>query len=164
MQRHGASHYIEWNFTFKGEKPKMFEKNCKYGENTFMLQTTLLNSTLSKCKVQIRLKSSLITYTLNAPLYKCNSTDIIWWKINSSTDSIFIFTVWTYSVGSAFFISLSGLWGYLLLPLLNGAYQNHVMNVLVGLSCGSLITSSLCQLIPEVRRWRYSNYRVNSKN
>ncbi|XKL65107.1 hypothetical protein PGB90_005193 [Kerria lacca] len=54
-----------------------------------------------------------------------------------------------YSVGSAFFISLAGIWGYVLLPLLTGSYHDHVMNVLVGLSFGSLITSAICQLIPE---------------
>lgn len=58
--------------------------------------------------------------------------------------------VWMYSVGSAFFISLAGIWGYVLLPLLTGSYHDHVMNVLVGLSFGSLITSAICQLIPEV--------------
>ncbi|XP_065213315.1 metal cation symporter ZIP8-like isoform X2 [Planococcus citri] len=57
--------------------------------------------------------------------------------------------VWIYSLGSAFFISLAGIWGYILLPLITGEYREHVMNVLVGLSFGSLITSSLCQLIPE---------------
>lgn len=57
--------------------------------------------------------------------------------------------VWGWGVLSVAIISLSGIFGGLLWPLLNSRYYSTVMRFLIGLAAGSLTATSIFQLIPE---------------
>lgn len=60
-------------------------------------------------------------------------------------------SVWGWGVLSVGIISLSGIFGGLLWPVLNSRYYSTVMRFLIGLAAGSLTATSIFQLIPEVR-------------
>uniref|UniRef100_A0A146L6U5 Zinc transporter ZIP8 n=1 Tax=Lygus hesperus TaxID=30085 RepID=A0A146L6U5_LYGHE len=57
--------------------------------------------------------------------------------------------VWTMGLLSVGIISLSGVTGAVLWPVLKSAYYPHVLTTLVGLAVGSLSSTALFQLIPE---------------
>ncbi|KAJ1520021.1 hypothetical protein ONE63_004251 [Megalurothrips usitatus] len=57
--------------------------------------------------------------------------------------------VWGWGVLSVAIISLSGIVGGLLWPLLKSQYYSAVMRFLIGLGAGSLTATSILQLIPE---------------
>ncbi|KAK3910606.1 Metal cation symporter ZIP8 [Frankliniella fusca] len=57
--------------------------------------------------------------------------------------------VWGWGLLSVAIISLSGIFGGLLWPLLNSRYYSAVMRFLIGLAAGSLTATSIFQLIPE---------------
>lgn len=57
--------------------------------------------------------------------------------------------VWGWGMLSVGIISLSGIFGGLLWPLLNSRYYSTVMRFLIGLAAGSLTATSIFQLIPE---------------
>lgn len=130
----------------------------------------LMLSNVSKCHIDTKVTSLCVLET-NCSKVDANETSACYSFIKSLSDRADAFQnklklsnlhVWVYSLGSAFFISLAGIWGYLLLPLITGSYRDHVMNVLVGLSFGSLITSSLCQLIPEA--YELASHKSNYLN
>ncbi|XP_034231330.1 metal cation symporter ZIP8-like isoform X2 [Thrips palmi] len=57
--------------------------------------------------------------------------------------------VWGWGMLSVGIISLSGIFGGLLWPVLNSRYYSTVMRFLIGLAAGSLTATSIFQLIPE---------------
>lgn len=59
--------------------------------------------------------------------------------------------VWGWGILSVAIISLSGIFGGLLWPVLNSRYYATVIRFLIGLAAGSLTSTSIFQLIPEVR-------------
>jgi len=58
--------------------------------------------------------------------------------------------VWLYGLLSVGFISLSGLFGVIFVPLMKKQIFSVVMRYLVGLGIGALSATSIFQLIPEV--------------
>lgn len=63
---------------------------------------------------------------------------------------IICFLVWGFGGLSVLIISLSGIFGAVLWPILNSPFYPHLMRVLIGLAVGSLTSTSIFQLIPEV--------------
>ncbi|XP_071442661.1 metal cation symporter ZIP8-like [Hetaerina americana] len=57
--------------------------------------------------------------------------------------------VWGYGILSSGLISLSGIGGLVLYPIMTKGYFVEIMNFLIGLSFGSLSTTSIFQLLPE---------------
>uniref|UniRef100_A0A1B6C7C2 Zinc transporter ZIP8 n=1 Tax=Clastoptera arizonana TaxID=38151 RepID=A0A1B6C7C2_9HEMI len=57
--------------------------------------------------------------------------------------------IWGFGGISVFIISLSGIFGAVLWPVLNSPLYPHLMRVLIGLAVGSLTSTSVFQLIPE---------------
>lgn len=57
--------------------------------------------------------------------------------------------VWSMSCLSVGIISLSGITGAVLWPIINSPLYNHLMTALIGLAVGSLTSTALFQLIPE---------------
>ncbi|XP_066995189.2 metal cation symporter ZIP8 isoform X2 [Anabrus simplex] len=57
--------------------------------------------------------------------------------------------VWGFGVVSVFIISLSGLFGGLLWPMLKTKYATHIMRILIGLAVGTLCSTSAFQLVPQ---------------
>ncbi|XP_014255814.1 zinc transporter ZIP8-like isoform X3 [Cimex lectularius] len=59
------------------------------------------------------------------------------------------FEVWCMGLVSVGIVSLSGLTGAALFPIINSPLYGHVMTALIGLAVGSLTSTALFQLIPE---------------
>lgn len=59
------------------------------------------------------------------------------------------FEVWTFGGIAVGIISLSGVSGALLWPLLHSELYKHIMRLLIGLAVGSLTSTAVFQLIPE---------------
>lgn len=57
--------------------------------------------------------------------------------------------VWGFGMLSVGVISLSGLFGGLLWPLMSSKYYDHAMRMLIGLAVGTLTATSTMQLIPQ---------------
>ncbi|XP_014255815.1 zinc transporter ZIP8-like isoform X4 [Cimex lectularius] len=62
------------------------------------------------------------------------------------------FEVWCMGLVSVGIVSLSGLTGAALFPIINSPLYGHVMTALIGLAVGSLTSTALFQLIPEMAK------------
>ncbi|XP_046405849.1 metal cation symporter ZIP14-like [Ischnura elegans] len=70
-------------------------------------------------------------------------------RTNDSSERPTPIEVWGYGLLSTGLISLSGIGGIILHPIMTKGYFNEVMNFLIGLAFGSLSATSIFQLLPE---------------
>lgn len=63
-------------------------------------------------------------------------------------NAIVAFPVWVYSTISIFIISLSGLLGVAVIPIMKKDYYHHVLQFLVALAVGTLTGDALIHLLP----------------
>lgn len=64
--------------------------------------------------------------------------------------SLLFISVWVYSTVSIFIISLSGLLGVAVIPVMGKNYYHHVLQFLVALAVGTLTGDALIHLLPHV--------------
>lgn len=64
--------------------------------------------------------------------------------------SLLLIPVWVYSTVSIFIISLSGLLGVVVIPVMGKNYYHHVLQFLVALAVGTLTGDALIHLLPHV--------------
>lgn len=60
------------------------------------------------------------------------------------------FHLWLYASGAVLFISLAGLLSILVIPLIKKHHQGDILQLLVGLGIGTLVSDALLHLLPHV--------------
>lgn len=69
-------------------------------------------------------------------------------KDNKKKWSLLLIAVWVYSTVSIFVISLSGLLGVAVIPVMGKSYYHHVLQFLVALAVGTLTGDAFIHLLP----------------
>ncbi len=69
---------------------------------------------------------------------------------------MFLFAVWGYAFLAVLVISLVGLLGVAVVPVMQKVFYNHLLQFLVALAVGSLVGDALLHLLPHVSvAWRF---------
>lgn len=69
-------------------------------------------------------------------------------------------SVWVASTVAIIIISLVGLLGVAVVPLVQKVFYNHVLQFLVALAVGTLTGDALLHLLPHVSDWKVQNYSL----
>ena len=90
------------------------------------------------------LKMGYMYYENIFPARKILHFDVIFWSL------VFPFLVWGYSFLAVTLISLCGLLGVAIVPLMRRMFYNHLLQFLVALAVGTLTGDALLHLLPHV--------------
>lgn len=148
-----------WKFVFEVTKITCFQGHRSAGYKAVhccVWESKLMGFLNKSCSVDI---STYMNFTKFASVKMSCPNEL---RLHSFISFITcrVFPVWLFGGLSVALISLSGIFGAVLWPIFNSPYYPHVMRVLIGLAVGSLSSTAIFQLIPEVIIFYFRNHSL----